>query len=261
MDAVTATYLKMRAGPPAPKLGVRMGFLTESASEQFLTEYNKLREAKLIVPSAMVPSAVGGQMLCEAVEAPEDQDQVDEDAMSMIAAQFLHENFDEVSDSTFHLIAALPGVFAELAREWDMPLAEVTTMLLDPEPGMAEVAEAVLDDIIEDLEAHFAQEVEGDDGPEMALHFQDKKLKTSVRDMLKSGYVPGSEGDRLFAALHRVEVHDDPAGNGDDVFRGSNIRHATPLLDRSIARPAVMAESRTPWGIKPLSGLRMRSAI
>jgi hypothetical protein len=56
MDAVTATYLKMRAGPPAPKLGVRMGFLTESASEQF--------------------------------------------------AQFLHENFDEVSDSTFHLVAA-----------------------------------------------------------------------------------------------------------------------------------------------------------
>jgi hypothetical protein len=259
MDAVTATYLKMRAGPPAPKLGVRMGFLTESASEQFLTEYNKLREAKLIVPSAMVPSAVGGQMLCEAVEAHEDQDQVDEDAMAMVAARFLHENFDEVSDSTFHLIAALPGVFAELAREWDMPLAEVTTMLLDPDDDQREVAEAVLDGIIEDLEAHLGED--DDDGPEMALHFQDKKLKTSVRDMLKSGYVPGSKGDRMFAALHRVEVHDDPSGNGDDVFRGSNVRHATPLLDRSIARHAVMSESPSPWGIKPLSGLRMRSAI
>jgi hypothetical protein len=137
MNSIALAYLKMRAGPPAPKLGAHVGFLTESASEQFLAEYNRLREANLIVPSAMVPSAVGGQMLCEAVavenedqdqvdEAHEDQDQVDEDAMAMVAARFLHENFDEVSDSTFRLIAALPGVFAGLAREWDMPLAEVS---------------------------------------------------------------------------------------------------------------------------------------
>src|SRR6266550_685177 len=45
-------------------------------------------------------------------------------------------------------------------------------------------------------------------------------------DILRSGYVPGSEGDRAFAALHRVERWDDPAGNGDEVFNASNIKHA-----------------------------------
>jgi hypothetical protein len=261
MNSIARAYLEMRAAPPAPKLGARVGFLTESASEQFLAEYNRMREANLIVPSAINTAAASGQMML--TEAVEYQDQVDEDqdhvfdALTMSAAKFLHEYYDEVSDSTFRLIAALPGVFAGLAREWDVPLDELTEMLLDPAEDQRVIADATLNDIIENLEEQLADD--DDVSHEMALDSQDRSLKKSVIDVLRSGYTPGSEGDRMFAALHRVERWEDPSGNGDEVFKGSNIRHATPLLDRSIPRPAVMSESHTPWGIKPLSGLRQRT--
>jgi hypothetical protein len=266
LDPVAAAYIAMRAGPPTPSVGCRVGFLTESASEQFLAEYHRLLAAGAIVPCAMVPSPVAGQMLLtEAVEAVEstEVEAVFEDALCMHTAQFLHEHGDEVSDQEFRLIASMPTVFVELAREQGVSPGELIELLLDPPDGMQEEAASVLGEIVGDLEAHFSEgaEDDDDDGPDMALDSQDKSLKKSVIDVLRSGYVPGSEGDRMFAALHRVERWEDPSGNGDDVFKGSNVRHATPLIDRSIARPAVMAESHTPWGIKPLSGLRMRSAI
>jgi hypothetical protein len=52
-------------------------------------------------------------------------------------------------------------------------------------------------------------------------------LKREMVDVLRSGYVPGSEGDRAYAAIHRVERWSDPAGNGDEVFCGSNIKQAS----------------------------------
>jgi hypothetical protein len=50
--------------------------------------------------------------------------------------------------------------------------------------------------------------------------------RREVRDVLRSGDVPGSAGDRAFAAIHRVEVWDDPSNDAetnDVIFRGSNI--------------------------------------
>jgi len=51
-----------------------------------------------------------------------------------------------------------------------------------------------------------------------------------VREVLKSGDVPGSPGDRAFAALHRVEVWDDPSMSHTDnerIFRGANIAQSS----------------------------------
>jgi hypothetical protein len=56
------------------------------------------------------------------------------------------------------------------------------------------------------------------------------KQHREVRDVLKSGFVPGSPADRAFAALHRVEVWDDPAMSHDDnerMFRATNIGQAS----------------------------------
>jgi hypothetical protein len=51
-----------------------------------------------------------------------------------------------------------------------------------------------------------------------------------VRDVLRSGDVPGSAGDRAFAALHRVEVWDDPSMSHVDnerVFRATDIAQSS----------------------------------
>jgi hypothetical protein len=280
MDAVTRTYIKMRAAPPAPKLGARVGFLTEGSSMAFLAEYNRMREANLIVPSAInTAAASGAMMLTEAVDHEDQADQATQDAMVMAAAMFLEENRDNVSDANFRLIAAMPAVFAGVARELDVPLDELTIMLLDPEEDQREIADAILEDIIENLEEQLDEDE--DDVQEMALpDSQSKTLKRTVIDILRSGYTPGSRADRAFAALHRVERWDDASGNGDEVFDGSNVRqvsrsprygyktgedtkkydnlkeHVTPLLDRSIVRPVIMGESSAPWAPKTLSGLR-----
>jgi hypothetical protein len=82
-------------------------------------------------------------------------------------------------------------------------------------------------------------------------------LPKNTRDVLRSGYVPGSEGDRAFAALHKVEVWDDPNGNDEKVFKATNIRH-TPLIDRSITRSVPLGESPSPWAVQVLPGLRRR---
>jgi hypothetical protein len=84
----------------------------------------------------------------------------------------------------------------------------------------------------------------------------------------------------MFAALHRVEVTPDP-NNGDEVFCGSNVKQysrslrygyksgedvqkydlkeKSPFLDTASVAYVQMRESRSPWGIKVLSGLRRGS--
>ena len=54
--------------------------------------------------------------------------------------------------------------------------------------------------------------------------------RREIRDVLKSGYAPGSAGDRAFTALHRVEVHDDPANShadNENIFRAANVAQAS----------------------------------
>ena len=56
----------------------------------------------------------------------------------------------------------------------------------------------------------------------------DPPKQTLRQDLLRSGYVPGSEGDRLFVAAHGgVNVWDDPGMSHDEnerTFRATNIR-------------------------------------
>jgi len=55
----------------------------------------------------------------------------------------------------------------------------------------------------------------------------DPPRQTLRTDMLTSGYVPGSQSDKLFAALHAVNVHDDPNQSHEEnerIFRGIGIK-------------------------------------
>ena len=56
----------------------------------------------------------------------------------------------------------------------------------------------------------------------------DPPKQTLRRDLLRSGYVPGSEGDRLFVAAHGgVNVWDDPNlshGENERLFRAADVR-------------------------------------
>jgi hypothetical protein len=57
----------------------------------------------------------------------------------------------------------------------------------------------------------------------------DKSSREIRTDMLRSGYVGGSEADRKFTNMHPVEVHDYsgmPKDQADAVFRGTNVRHS-----------------------------------
>ena len=60
----------------------------------------------------------------------------------------------------------------------------------------------------------------------------DPPKQTLRQDLLRSGYVPGSEGDRLFVAAHGgVNVWDDPGMSHDEnerTFRATNIRRQRP---------------------------------
>jgi hypothetical protein len=468
MDAITQSYLNMRsAARPQPKLGQRVGFLSESASEQFLTEYNRLRDANLIVPSALVPTAVGGQMLCEAVESPI----LFEDRMREVVSEVLQENDEELDEVDLRVIDRLPDHLAEVARDSGMGTAELVVQLLNPtedqreaaadmlEAIVGEVADEVHDEVlaeceaeaeieelvtrlhsIEDeaeLDAAFAAlseaEVEmldafltvldeeqldelsperlgdyiakagsalvrhgydyanpkpkvaakafhniikretgirravrkmapkknvtegvqvfssfdewraavrvarggdvefrrvlnngqlGDtraflngkmlseswdgsrgylhedtesartlsthyrgsesDEPTMALKHQPKAFRRTLKDILQSGFKPGSAGDRAFAALHKVERWDDANGNDDAVFNGSNVKQSSrsprygykagedaqhyddlkersPILESATTPSARMRTSNTPWAIPVLSGLRPRN--
>jgi hypothetical protein len=114
--------------------------------------------------------------------------------------------------------------------------------------------------------------------PSMALSWQPKSVKKTLRDILRSSFVPGSQGDRMFAALHRVELTPDANGNDDAVFTGSNVaqysrsprygyrqgedaqkydlKEKSPILDDASVAHVQMQESCSPWGVKVLSGLR-----
>jgi hypothetical protein len=466
MDAITQSYLSMRsAARPTPRLGQRVGFLSESASEQFLTEYNRLRGANLIVPSALVPTAVGGQMLCEAVETPV----LFEDRMREVVSEVLQENGEELDEVDLRVIDRLPDHLAEIARDSGATTAELVVQLLNPtedqrevaadmlEAIVGELADEVHDEVLAECEAEaeieelvtrlnsIENEVEleaafdalseaelpmldayltvldeeqldelsperlgnyisnagsaltrhgydyanpkpkvaakafhdiikretgirravrkltpkknvsegvqvfssfdewraavrvarggdvefrrvltngqlGDtrafldgkmlseswdgargtlfetsaadtlsthyrgresDEPEMALKNQPCFFRRTLKDILQSGFTPGSAGDKAFAALHKVERWDDANGNDDAVFNGSNVTQAsrsprygyktgedaqhydnlgeTPFLDSAIQPTATLRGSRTPWGLKPLRGLRPRN--
>jgi hypothetical protein len=60
---------------------------------------------------------------------------------------------------------------------------------------------------------------------DMALKSQPKSLGRKSVSPLRSGFVPGSVGDKAFAALHKVERWEDANGNDDDLFTGANVRH------------------------------------
>jgi hypothetical protein len=52
-------------------------------------------------------------------------------------------------------------------------------------------------------------------------------LKKDMITPLRSGLELQSPADKAFVALHRVERWADPAGNGDEVFCGSNVKQAS----------------------------------
>jgi len=120
------------------------------------------------------------------------------------------------------------------------------------------------------------------DEPSMALSWQPKSVKKTLKDILRSSFVPGSKGDRMFAALHRVELTPDANGNDDAVFNGSNVsqysrsprygyrtgedaqhyddlKERSPILESATTPSARMRTSNTPWAIQVLSGLRPRN--
>jgi hypothetical protein len=466
MDAITRAYIEgVKPTPVQPKLGARVGFLTEDASTNFLKQYHVLREAGAIVPSALNVKESGQVMLCEAVEAPV----LFEDRMREVVSEVLQENDEGLDEVDLRVIDRLPAHFAEVAQNMGMGTPELVVQLLNPtedqreaaadmlEAIIGEVAGEVHDEVlaeceaeaeieelvarlhsIEDeaeLDAAFAalseEEVEmldafltvldeeqldelsseklgnyiskagsalvrhgydyanpkpkvaakafhniikretgirravrkmapkknvtegvqvfssfdewraavrvarggdvefrrvltngqlGDtraflngkilqeswdgtrgtlfetsaadtlsthyrgresDEPSMALSWQPKSIKKTLKDILRSSFVPGSKGDRMFAALHKVELTPDANGNDDAVFNGSNVsqysrsprygyrtgedaKHydhlgETPFLDSAIQPTATLKESRTPWGLKPLRGLRPRN--
>lgn len=87
---------------------------------------------------------------------------------------------------------------------------------------------------------------------------QRQLLEGAVRDVLQSGYVPGSEGDRAFAALHRVEVHDDPAMSheeNENVFRAANVRGPVRKRETPSAELKERAGFVTGSEIQPLRDL------
>jgi hypothetical protein len=352
MNTIAEAYVQMvrAAHTPRPQVGQRVGFLTETASEQFLAEYKRLRDANLIVPSALVPAPIGGgQMLCESVEV---EAPVRDDPflakMQEIADRTVESMGDEASEADRRFVSELPRAISELAAAHDTTIQELTYELLSPKEDAQEEAEReellgdvlyehgvkvfeqveheelvdlleFLDQIPEDrlhvafdclsedqlraLNEFFSDEEDDEDineetdaakslsthyrgsqssKPSMALSWQPKSTKRTLKDILRSGYVPGSKGDEMFAALHRVEVTDDP-NNGDDVFTGSNVQQysrsprygyksgedarnydlkekSTPIMDLAIQRSALMGESHTAWGIQVLPGLRRRRA-
>ena len=60
----------------------------------------------------------------------------------------------------------------------------------------------------------------------------DPPRQTLRTDLLKSGYVPGSEGDKLFVAAHGgMNVWDDPSmshADNERLFRATNVRRQRP---------------------------------
>jgi hypothetical protein len=115
----------------------------------------------------------------------------------------------EYSKTSMATQAMRAAELAESAPEGSVPRAEADAMLI-------RAAAEVLNDLSEaDVEA--------------AIQGLDDKPRKELRDILKSGFVPGSEGDKLFARLHKVECWDDPANShsgNEEIFRASNITPA-----------------------------------
>jgi hypothetical protein len=467
MDHIIEAYMsRVRPTPVRPQIGARVGFLGESASEQFLTEYHRMRKIGAIVPSVLVTNPVGGQMLCEAVEV--ESPVPFEDRARESALRVLSESGEELTDLGQRVIERLPDHLAEVAQDMGMSTPELVVQLLNPTEEQRETAATMLENIVGELEdkVHdellaeceaeaeieelvtrlnsIENEVEleaafdalseaelpmldayltvldeeqldelsperlgnyisnagsaltrhgydyanpkpkvaakafhdiikretgirravrkltpkknvsegvqvfssfdewraavrvarggdvefrrvltngqlGDtrafldgkmlseswdgargtlfetsaadtlsthyrgresDEPEMALKNQPCFFRRTLKDILQSGFTPGSAGDKAFAALHKVERWDDANGNDDAVFNGSNVTASrsprygyktgedaqhydnlgeTPFLDSAIQPTATLRGSRTPWGLKPLRGLRPRN--
>jgi hypothetical protein len=95
---------------------------------------------------------------------------------------------------------------------------------LPPESVTAREAELLIDKAVDEVLASGALDEADVDA---AIKQLDDRPRKELRDILKSGFVPGSEGDRAFAAIHRVNVWDDPANSHSDneaIFRATNIK-------------------------------------
>ena len=447
MDAITRAYIDgVRPTPVQPKIGARVGFLTESASTNFLRQYHVLREAGAIVPAALNVQTSGQVMLCEAVEPQVDvtptrekiahaafeflkaDERLDEDdlevLMNMVVSdefvakvqetaaehgvdvdtgiavlfnppdgkremveELLLNKFDQIYPDIAEEVEAADEAAALIANLYELDDAEFDSALeaLDEDELQAlapifEGDDEELNELSKDLLGRYVvkaydnsvvqghryasskadvnakafqkihrrslgirravrrltkedvsesaqvfssleewkdavraargNDVEfrrvltngqlGDtraflngtilqeawDGERgvsytMALSSQPKSVKKTLKDILRSGFVPGSQGDRMFAALHRVELTPDANGNGNEVFNGSNVKQfsrsprygysagqdakkydlkeKSPILDTASVAHVQMQESRSPWGVKVLSGLRRGS--
>jgi hypothetical protein len=82
------------------------------------------------------------------------------------------------------------------------------------------------------------------------------KPRQESRDVLRSGLTPGSEGDRAFASIHRVNVIDDPANTpevNDQIFRATNVAgprcgsRMTPHAPTPLAESVELTEADLDW--------------
>jgi hypothetical protein len=95
---------------------------------------------------------------------------------------------------------------------------------LPPESVTARAADVLIDKAVDEVLASSALDEADVDA---AIKELDDRPRKELRDVLKSGFVPGSEGDRAFAAIHRVNVWDDPANSHSDneaIFRATSIK-------------------------------------
>lgn len=92
--------------------------------------------------------------------------------------------------------------------------------------AMTDMTNAVIDERAPgDLDPDMDDEFDND---ELYTHIQDPEAATDEDLMRISGLLNQTRdpAQRRFQEKHRVVVYEDPAGNGDDIFKATNVRHA-----------------------------------